>query len=112
MHRSARSSAIWTDNDVKVFDGAGNGGGDTVYRLREGIERFLITDINNPAASTSAQSEIFVMLDTVCIKPSDFNHVPGGSNVLYMDGHVEFIKYPGPAPVNMGVAILTYANSM
>jgi prepilin-type processing-associated H-X9-DG protein len=22
-----------------------------------------------------------------------FNHVPGGSNVLYMDGHVEFRKY-------------------
>ena len=22
-----------------------------------------------------------------------FNHVPGGSNVLYMDGHVEFLKY-------------------
>jgi prepilin-type processing-associated H-X9-DG protein len=24
-----------------------------------------------------------------------FNHVPGGSNVLYMDGHVEFLKYQG-----------------
>ena len=101
------------DNDVDTeVAGAGNGGGTTIYRLREGIERFLITDINNPAASASAQSEIFVMLDTVCIKPSDFNHIPGGSNVLYMDGHVEFIKYPGPAPVNIGVAILTYANSM
>ncbi len=22
-----------------------------------------------------------------------FNHIPGGSNVLYMDGHVEFVKY-------------------
>ena len=22
-----------------------------------------------------------------------FNHVPGGANVLYMDGHVEFQKY-------------------
>ena len=101
------------DNDVDTeVAGAGNGGGTTIYRLREGIERFLITDINNPAASASAQSEIFVMPDAVCIKPSDFNHVPGGSNVLYMDGHVEFIKYPGPAPVNIGVAILTYANSM
>jgi len=24
-----------------------------------------------------------------------FNHVPGGSNVLYMDGHVEYQRYPG-----------------
>jgi prepilin-type processing-associated H-X9-DG protein len=23
-----------------------------------------------------------------------FNHIPGGSNVLYMDGHVKFIRYP------------------
>ena len=28
----------------------------TIYRLREGIERFLITDINNSAASSQAQS--------------------------------------------------------
>ncbi len=28
----------------------------TIYRLREGIERFFITDINNPAASATAQS--------------------------------------------------------
>lgn len=27
---------------------SGNGGGTTVYRVREGVERFLITDINNP----------------------------------------------------------------
>ena len=29
----------------------------------------------------------------------DFNHVPGGCNVLYMDGHVEFLKYPSDWPV-------------
>ena len=34
----------------------GTAGGDTLYRLREGIERFLITDINNPGASAQAQS--------------------------------------------------------
>ena len=98
------------DVDTQVL-GTGNAGGKVIYRLREGIERFLITDINNPAASARAQSEIFVMMDNICIKPSDFNHVPGGSNVLYMDGHVEFQKYPGPAPVNQGVAFLTYANT-
>jgi len=30
---------------------------------------------------------------------SVFNHVPGGSNVLYMDGHVEFIRYPTKGPI-------------
>ena len=66
----------------------------TLYRLREGIERFFITDINDPAASSRAQSELAVMWDEVSISASGFNHVPGGSNVLYMDGHVEFVRYP------------------
>ena len=66
----------------------------TIYRMREGIERFFITDINNPAASAVAQSEVAVMWDEVSLNPEGFNHVPGGCNVLYMDGHVEFRKYP------------------
>ena len=71
----------------------------TVYRLREGIERFLITDINNPAASAQAQSEIATIWDVVIENAQEFNHVPGGANVLYLDGHCEFLKYPGEFPV-------------
>ncbi len=64
------------------------------YRLREGIERFLITDINNPASSNMAQSILPVMWDSISgDDASHFNHVPGGCNVLYMDGHVEFLKF-------------------
>lgn len=91
-----------TTQDVDTSDfgaGLGNGGSDTVYHLKDGIERFMITDINNPAASAMAQSTVFMMWDRVSTNPTDFNHVPGGCNVLYMDGHVEFIKYPGKAPV-------------
>jgi prepilin-type N-terminal cleavage/methylation domain-containing protein/prepilin-type processing-associated H-X9-DG protein len=81
-------------------------GAKTVYRLREGIERFFITDINNPAASARAQSDIPIMWDSVWagVSPvasteSYYNHIPGGGNVLYMDGHVIFVKYPGDWPV-------------
>ncbi len=88
------------DSDRDVQQGHGNGGGTKVYRLREGIERFLITDINNAGASAKAQSSVFVMWDNVSIVVSKFNHIPGGSNVLYMDGHVEFVKYPGPPPLD------------
>lgn len=70
----------------------------TFYRLREGIERFFITDINNPAASALAQSELAVMWDQVSLDTVEFNHIPGGSNVLYLDGHVSFIRYPGDWP--------------
>lgn len=77
-----------------------------VYRLREGIERFLITDINNPAASSKAQSEIAVMWDVVIENAQEFNHVPGGANVMYLDGHVEFLKYPGEFPVSPEWAVI------
>lgn len=89
--------------------GIGNAGTTTIYRLREGIERFLITDINNPAASAQAQSTVFVMFDLIATVPRGYNHVPGGANVLYMDGHVSFLRYNGfgsPAPVSQGLADL------
>ena len=76
-----------------------------LYRLREGIERFFITDINNAAGSAVPQSETPVMWDLTHHYPFDaagmgeFNHVPGGGNVLYMDGHVEFVRYPGEFPI-------------
>jgi prepilin-type N-terminal cleavage/methylation domain-containing protein/prepilin-type processing-associated H-X9-DG protein len=75
--------------------GYGNGGGDTIYRLREGIERFMITDINNPGATAQAQSNIPVMSDMISTNVAQFNHVPGGINILYLDGHVDFSRYPG-----------------
>ncbi len=86
----------------------GNADGDTIHRLREGIERFLITDINNAGASAQAQSTIPLMGDLFGAGPgiTIFNHIPGGCNMLYLDGHVEFIRYPGKAPVTPGMANL------
>jgi len=88
------------DLDIESYVGAGlgNANGNTIYRLREGIERFLITDINNPAASASGQSEVPVMWDVINVMiqndiGASFNHVPGGGNVLYLDGHVQWIRY-------------------
>ncbi len=92
------------DGNCTVPAGLGNGGqGTTVFRLREGIERFMITDINNPAASAIGQSELAVAWDIVATAVSSFNHIPGGCNVLYLDGHVEFARYPSneyPVSVN------------
>jgi prepilin-type N-terminal cleavage/methylation domain-containing protein/prepilin-type processing-associated H-X9-DG protein len=84
-------------------------------RLREGIERFFITDINNPAGSATAQSTIAIMFDAWGQNAwwqsggvtggndanpiAVFNHLPGGSNTLFMDGHVEFIKHGQAYPV-------------
>ncbi|MCC6154098.1 MAG: DUF1559 domain-containing protein [Candidatus Hydrogenedentes bacterium] len=102
------------DSDVDVPAGVGNAGGSSVFRLREGVERFLITDINNPASSSQAQSTVVTFFDVINSALADdggasMNHVPGGCNVLYMDGHVEFKKYDaqGPYPVNKLQADMT-----
>jgi len=83
---------------------------DSYVHLKEGIERFAITDINNPAAAAKAQSTVVVMFDAWGGDMGEqnawwtdrnvnpiirFNHIPGGSNVLFMDGHVEFRKFSG-----------------
>ena len=82
-------------------------GAQTLQRTAEGVERFLITDINNPAGSAEAQSTIAIMNDWVSTDGGqEFNHLPGGSNTLYMDGHVEFIRYPGAWPNNQLMAVL------
>jgi prepilin-type processing-associated H-X9-DG protein len=85
------------DGDVSVGAPLGTAGGPAILRVREGIERFLITDINNPAGSAKAQSEVVIMNDVISAGVNEggasFNHVPGGLNVLYMDGHVTFQKY-------------------
>ncbi|MBX7255953.1 MAG: DUF1559 domain-containing protein [Candidatus Hydrogenedentes bacterium] len=93
--------------DPGVYHEDFEAGSKIAYRLREGIERFFISDINNPAASAKAQSEIFVMYDDINTGEVAFmNHIPGGGNVLYMDGHVSFIKYPGDSPFSRVIAVL------
>ena len=98
--RLPQNDPLWAalhENDISLLDGQ------TIYRLREGIERFMVTDINNPSSSTLAQSELVVMWD-ISVWPTDpvagtpsFNHPPGG-NILYMDGHVEFVRYRANSP--------------
>ena len=86
-----------SDNDFTVsatHAGTQVGGGSTYYRLRQGIERFMVTDINNPASSSAACSMVPLMWDHVSTNPKDFSHIPGGGNVLYLDGHVEYLRYP------------------
>jgi prepilin-type processing-associated H-X9-DG protein len=98
FHRAYDQDFSWDPVDYEHLGAegyVGNAGSTTIYRLGEGIERFMITDINNAGASAMAQSDIVVMSDEVSEDVTSYNHVPGGANVLYMDGHVSFLKYPG-----------------
>ena len=106
---SGTSAAIAGLAGLGANESLGNGESDTIYRLREGIERFLITNINDPAASAQGQSEVQIYWDSVSSTPgaaAAFNHVPGGANTLFLDGHVEFLRYEqfGEFPANGGWA--------
>lgn len=82
-----------------------------LLKVREGIERFLITDINNPAGSAEAQSTIPLMWDRWAaatprpgsedVSTIGYNHLPGGSNVLYLDGHVQFVRQGTEYPIQV-----------
>ena len=66
-----------------------------------------MTDINNPAASAKGQSTLPVMWDKISTKPTGgvgFNHIPGGCNTLYLDGHVQFVTLGETFP-----AMITHA---
>ncbi len=97
------AASAWRDDDGGVLPRG-------YPMLREGVERFFITDINNPAAAQQAQSQLPVMWDAWAGR-SDlhvgeywqgtlaFNHIPGGSNVLFMDGHVRWTRLDADYPV-------------
>jgi len=80
----------------------------TIPRLGEGCERQFIHDVADPSATAEAQSEIVVMFDSIGPATAGsgsktyfaFNHIPGGGNVLYLDGHVAFLKYPSRHPMS------------
>ena len=94
----------WTDDDfiTPIVEALS-----TAKSLREGVGRLNITDINNPAGSAQGQSTLIVMYDTYGTQGRDpvvfaqvtASHIPGGSNILYLDGHVAFEKYPGDFPL-------------
>jgi prepilin-type N-terminal cleavage/methylation domain-containing protein/prepilin-type processing-associated H-X9-DG protein len=89
------------EDDIELADGT------TIYRLREGIERFLITNINNAAQTAQAQSTVWIYHDDInSVNPDFMNHIPGGGNVLYLDGHVDFIRYPSETPFSKAWAVL------
>ena len=90
----ANDPAIAAHEDLKLEKITG--GFDTIYALREGIERALITDINDPNAVGKAQSEV----PTLWMLPKAGET---SAYVLYLDGHVEKLEYPGAYPMDARV---------
>jgi prepilin-type N-terminal cleavage/methylation domain-containing protein/prepilin-type processing-associated H-X9-DG protein len=96
----AGTQPVWYEFECKSSGARGRQTTDNgkIYALKEGVERWMITDVNNAGGSSKAQSQIAVMWDQAQQVADNakmkFHHVPGGANVLYMDGHVAWVKYP------------------
>ncbi len=77
--------------DLPALSGRGSFGSDTFLRLRESVcQDAGVRPARVPALFDAA---------TVSSSSQLFNHAPEGCNVLYLDGHVEFIEYPGQFPI-------------
>jgi prepilin-type processing-associated H-X9-DG protein len=76
-YRQQRAAGGSFDEDLIVEAGTGTAGTDRFIRLRDNISNELPV----------SPSEIPIMFD----REMD-QHIPGGINVLFLDGHVEFLK--------------------
>jgi prepilin-type N-terminal cleavage/methylation domain-containing protein/prepilin-type processing-associated H-X9-DG protein len=88
----------WRDRSIDIgsfgFTGSGNMGGNTINRLTMGVDRFLISDINDIlTGEETGASVVPIMWDQISTNISEFSHVPAGQNVLFLDGHVDFWRY-------------------
>ena len=78
--------------------------GSEIPILREGVERYYIDEIGNPAASSEEKARIVVFHEELFESREEVYHSEGRLNVLYMDGHVASLR-PGdgwnpPFPLN------------
>jgi prepilin-type N-terminal cleavage/methylation domain-containing protein/prepilin-type processing-associated H-X9-DG protein len=88
----------WRDRNGNVASfnmaGGGNAGGNVINRLSMGVDRFLISDINQILTGTeSGASVVPIQWDQISTNITEFSHVPAGMNILFLDGHVEFRRY-------------------
>lgn len=89
------------NEDLPAPPGRGSGGGDKILRLRQGAESAYIKNWadyrDGSTARLTAQAHIPILIE----RPGN-HEKPRGINVLYMDGHAEFLKYPGEWPATPG----------
>jgi len=111
---SAIGSATATVPGVRGTNDDGSPLPSQYLALREGGERHGLDDVNSRRASRAAQSNTVVMFDAWNEGDASantwatlgdtsaahrFNHIPGGANVLFMDGHVAFVPLHGRFPM-------------
>ncbi|MDZ4858111.1 MAG: prepilin-type N-terminal cleavage/methylation domain-containing protein [Candidatus Hydrogenedentes bacterium] len=93
-HMAETDDMDFMKDDLFFPGGHGAAGTDAFFRTTVGVNRQFVADVNNPSSSAVSDTEIPVMFDAVSIDGElVMNHfVPFGGNVLYLDGHVEWMQ--------------------
>ncbi len=93
---AANVTLPFLDFELEIPGGHGPGNRNTFFRIRDGINRMFIEDINRPGMTAVPETRIPLLFDTMALYGRYLpNHVvPPGGNVLYMDGHVEYMRFP------------------
>jgi prepilin-type processing-associated H-X9-DG protein len=91
-HAQRMAEGLPFDEDLEVALGTGSGGGDFLIRLHKDNAQYL-AERHESIDAEQWQARIPILIE----HPG--NHTPEGGNVLYMDGRVEFIPYPGKWPM-------------
>jgi prepilin-type N-terminal cleavage/methylation domain-containing protein/prepilin-type processing-associated H-X9-DG protein len=94
--RNDTTTTVTNPDGTTTTIGHAPGGQNIFYRMGIGIGKVFITDIDDPSLDYESDGRIPVMFDAFCqYGKATLNHaVPLGGNVLYLDSHVEFQKYP------------------
>lgn len=91
----------WPGNAPPPEKSKGTNNTRLVQRLRVGIETYYAETPQTAPARNVTPGSIPVMWDAFgsvgaafsAEAPVNFNHVAGGGNVLYLDGHAEFVRF-------------------
>lgn len=92
-YRNAAKENRPMNEDYKYTDAPNAVMGGRLFRLRSGIEAALFENDSTPSAALMRR--IPVLIERI----GNHTHEMVGANVLYLDGHVEFIEYPGKWPM-------------
>jgi len=98
LHRRMFEGEVdFMKDDLTIPGGHGPGGGNVFYRVRDGVPKYFLTETDDPSKGHVSEAQIPILYDSVAADDGSvfMNHIwPLGGNVLYMDGHVEYRRFP------------------
>lgn len=83
-----------------------------LFRLSDHVEGEVMDPPASYFGGLISQANIPVLFDHVTNAPAGSSHIPRGGNILYLDGHVRFVKFPAHFPQSESwVKVMNAANA-